>query len=191
MNTLLRIITLNLAFLVGGVSVANAAFVDVTPVTAGSLIGLSGANGSLDVTYTPAWNAQVYFSNDANGDVSNQAAAAVQQTIETVFGLGTGSLSLSGQVDDAGGGSSASYTATNAYNFLAVHFGQHELFFRFLNTVNVGGVFTITTNGQAAGLSNFRAYSGVNNVPLPAAVWLFGSAFAGLMGFSRKRTKVV
>jgi len=29
-----------------------------------------------------------------------------------------------------------------------------------------------------------------NPVPLPAAVWLFGSAFVGLMGVARKRTKV-
>jgi len=37
---------------------------------------------------------------------------------------------------------------------------------------------------------SLKAGSSVGEVPLPAAVWLFGSAFAGLMGVARKRTKV-
>jgi len=45
-------------------------------------------------------------------------------------------------------------------------------------------------NGGVLSLSHFGLISSVSEVPLPAAVWLFGSAFAGLMGFFRKRTKV-
>ena len=48
--------------------------------------------------------------------------------------------------------------------------------------------------GSGFGISHFFVAGGekldVSEVPLPAAVWLFGSAFAGLMGVARKRTKV-
>jgi len=44
--------------------------------------------------------------------------------------------------------------------------------------------------GKVLGLSHYLYSGDVSEVPLPAAVWLFGSAFAGLMGVARKRTKV-
>ena len=41
----------------------------------------------------------------------------------------------------------------------------------------------ITGNGQI----NLQVNSGVSQVPVPAAVWLFGSALMGLAGVSRKK----
>jgi len=52
---------------------------------------------------------------------------------------------------------------------------------------------TCDQNAKVQGLSHYL-YSGdvsaVPAVPIPAAAWLFGSAFLGLMGVARKRTKV-
>ena len=46
------------------------------------------------------------------------------------------------------------------------------------------------SSGQVQNLSHFSIYtSGVSPVPVPAAVWLFGTALIGFIGFSR-RTKV-
>lgn len=49
--------------------------------------------------------------------------------------------------------------------------------------VNAGesGTFTVSTASNAA------AMSALTPVPVPAAVWLFGSAIAGLIGFSRRK----
>ncbi len=41
-----------------------------------------------------------------------------------------------------------------------------------------------------AGLVNVSVNSGVSNVPVPAAVWLFGSGMIGLLGANRKKEKL-
>jgi len=41
-----------------------------------------------------------------------------------------------------------------------------------------------------AGLVNVAINSGVSNVPVPAAVWLFGPGMLGLLGASRKKEKL-
>jgi len=48
------------------------------------------------------------------------------------------------------------------------------------------------TGKDSTGISHAFAVGGerLSEVPLPASVWLFGSAFVGLMGVARKRTKV-
>jgi len=62
-----------------------------------------------------------------------------------------------------------------------------------LSSVVDGGNYATKLNATSeAGISHVFAVGGekLSEVPLPAAVWLFGSAFAGLMGVARKRTKV-
>lgn len=45
----------------------------------------------------------------------------------------------------------------------------------------------LTTEGQWLQLDHIIVDSSVSQVPLPAAIWLFGSALLGLLGFNRKR----
>ena len=52
-----------------------------------------------------------------------------------------------------------------------------------------GNMFTFTATGQGAGLSHVTEFGQVSAVPVPASVWLFGTALIGFIGFSR-RTKV-
>jgi len=52
------------------------------------------------------------------------------------------------------------------------------------NSVVQLGTFTLSAN-------NILSYQGVSEVPVPAAVWLFGSAVLGMLGFTRRGTKVV
>jgi len=68
-----------------------------------------------------------------------------------------------------------------------------------LNTISfdaeAGQVYTIIIGGYRNGLyiDTVDGYklniSSVSNVPVPSAVWLFGSAMAGLVGFKRKQGK--
>jgi|GEM_PF-1672189 len=46
------------------------------------------------------------------------------------------------------------------------------------------GAFTLSAN-------NILSYQGVSEVPVPAAVWLFGSALLGMLGFTRRGSKVI
>jgi hypothetical protein len=45
-------------------------------------------------------------------------------------------------------------------------------------------------DGDIGGLTPFTSYylaGQINPVPIPAAVWLFGTALIGLVGFSKKK----
>jgi len=52
------------------------------------------------------------------------------------------------------------------------------------NSIIQLGAFTLSAN-------NILTYQGVSEVPVPAAVWLFGSALLGMLGFTRRGAKVV
>jgi hypothetical protein len=68
-----------------------------------------------------------------------------------------------------------------------------------LNTIifnaDAGQVYTIVIGGYRNGkyIETIDGYklnvSSVSNVPVPGAVWLFGSAISGLVGFNRRRSK--
>jgi hypothetical protein len=57
-----------------------------------------------------------------------------------------------------------------------------------------GQVYTIALGGNGAGRwnQNVSDYAlTVQAVPVPGAVWLFGSAMAGMVGFSRRRKAAI
>jgi hypothetical protein len=47
----------------------------------------------------------------------------------------------------------------------------------------------LTTQGPYLQLDNIVVDASVSQVPVPAAVWLFGSGLMGLLGFNRKRSQ--
>ncbi|QSA96297.1 hypothetical protein [Methylococcus sp. EFPC2] len=161
-----------------------------TPV-ANSLFVLTGANGDpLSIKYWGVPNASsIWYSTNANGNTS-QAPSALETIVQDLFGK---DVAQSEHVDSLGGGSSASFTSTTPYSILAVHFGKHELVLDFGQIIATGSIFNISTSGQAAGLSNFRTYldptapESISGVPVPMAIWLFGSGLAGLLAFSRRK----
>jgi len=62
-----------------------------------------------------------------------------------------------------------------------------------LSSVVDGGNYATKISGNGGtGISHAFVVGGerLSEVPLPAAVWLFGPAFAGLIGFAKKRIKV-
>lgn len=133
----------------------------------------------------------------AGEDFSDQSYDNVGSVLKTVFGTGS-FIGNAGQVDSAGGGKTASFSSNIAYNYLAVHLGGTQVFFDFGSTgVAAGKTLNFATTGQ--GFSNFRAFStlaavtpppstpGTSPVPVPGAVWLFGSGLAGLIGMRRRK----
>jgi len=133
----------------------------------------------------------------AGEDFANQSYDNVGSVLKTVFGTGN-FIGNAGQVDSAGGNKTASFFSNIAYNYLAIHLGGTEVFFDFGSTgVAAGKTLSFTTTGQ--GFSNFRAYStiaavtpppttpGTSTVPVPGAVWLFGSGLAGLIGMRKRK----
>jgi hypothetical protein len=52
-----------------------------------------------------------------------------------------------------------------------------------------GGILTVDLGTNTNNYSHYTEYGALSAVPVPAAVWLFGTALIGFIGFSR-RTKV-
>lgn len=161
----------------------QAAFLDVTltPATNIGTLNLTGSNGPLTIKYSSSAIAgKILFTNNQNTDVGNQSVDNVRSVMETQFGVN----GLEDIADGSISGKVATISSVEPFSYLAIHFGQHELFFKFLTAVTD---FQISIDGKAAGLSNYRAYGTPNAVPVPAAVWLFGSALAGFIGAKRKK----
>ena len=153
----------------------------------------AGANGDVTVSYSGATPVGVAVGENWLHD---QDYTTVGEGVKSLFGI-TSFNSGAYQVDTAASimtGNVASFVSPVAYNYLAIHFGRHQMFFDFgAAGIAAGSAFNISTDGQAAGLSNFRAYSNIVDssvtppVPVPATFWLFGSGLLGLVGF-RKRS---
>ena len=159
---------------------------------------LSASSATLftDITLNPGFT---YSPSPANNvlyldeQLTPQNSTYIQSVLESEFGLDSGSLIYESACektvcDDASGFDSNSFTSNDPFNYLAIHFGQGELFFYWANPItsfSIAGYEDIFTKG--GGLSNYRAYSdGLSEVPVPAAAWLFGIALLGLMGLRRK-----
>jgi len=52
----------------------------------------------------------------------------------------------------------------------------------------MGGALAMTGHSDFGSMNGFPINLEITTVPVPAAVWLFGSAFLGMLGVSRKRT---
>ena len=180
-NKFIKAITV--AALVLGSSMANAAMVEIT--VSNPFMFTNSGGKTLTFTYD---DSQTGTSVDkiAVGDSFNpQNATNVGNVVKSTFGLS--SLSLVSQIDSLGSVSSTTIKSSQAYDYLAIHMGQYEVFFHFAGLVAANMEFDISTSGQGADLSNYRAYnSGISEVPVPAAAFLFAPALLGFMGLRRK-----
>lgn len=80
------------------------------------------------------------------------------------------------------GNSSSSQTTVTLDNLV----GLQTFTFNLLGLSQVSWT-PLTTQGPWLQLDNIVVDASVSQVPVPAAVWLFGSGLVGLMGFKRKR----
>jgi len=118
-------------------------------------------------------------------------------------------VDAAGDVEDLGTGYNY-LTVSDEPSYFVLKFGaglnDYDLFF-FKNEISynqlvwdnefllgllcaVDSTSTCDVNAKVQGLSHYLYSGDVSAVPIPAAAWLFGSAFLGLMGVARKRTKV-
>ena len=73
----------------------------------------------------------------------------------------------------------------SVFKYLVLHIGAGTLLFEFQNAI---ASLSITTSGQAAGISNvFGFVETPNAVPLPGAIWLLSTALLGFVALSRRK----
>lgn len=144
--------------------------------------------GAITIEYSPSPANNVWIAD--KDDVGSQNEANIESVLETE--LSTGDLTLvesnsfSSSVDK-----SVSFAVASDFRYVAIHAGDYEFVFHYDPAKSGGTTFTITTTGTAVGLSNYRAFTtgpGTTPtvVPVPAAVWLFGSGLLGLVGLRRR-----
>ena len=162
---------------------ANAAIVAVGPASGFSI------NGSV-ITYSPGAT-QVYHGT--NADFNPQNPANIESVIESIPGTGIADLTFVGACDGGGcdgnssqsgnGNTSGTFADPDGFNVLALHFGNNELVFIFSSLVT-----NFEVSGLGNGISNWRAYGDtkLTTIPVPGAIWLFGSAIVGFIGFKRR-----
>ena len=158
--------------------------------------GIAGA--TVNFSPSPAFDVR-YFS----GNLNPQSSAGILTELQSQFGPTFTSASqcdspTSGCTNASAVAASGlydfTYTSTTPYNFMAIHFGQAELVFAFASNVAAGTPFSIGTD-IGTGLSNYRTYigpqqgPGPGTVPIPAAIWMVGSALFGAFGFARRKGK--
>ena len=146
--------------------------------------------GSKNGYYNAQWGpnaTSVWTTLDANGDIGNQGTgnSNLSTWITNTSGY-SGALTLVSSVDSLGGGSTGAFDFGNkSANYVAVHYGQAESLFYFQNGISDFDLNFVEGN---FGLSNYRAYSNESPsaVPVPGAIWLFGSAIFGFIGISKR-----
>lgn len=148
------------------------------------------------VTVSPLPFAAVRSSDDSNTDIGAQNPANVETVLESAAWfnrpltfVGGGACGASPVVangcsafDNGGGPSNKGGTSNFEANVFGIHYGNN--FIAVLYSDLVSG-FEI--NGLRNGVSNIYAFTTVTAVPLPAAVWLFGTAILALLGVTRRR----
>jgi len=169
------------------VSVTTSPFPDATYTQTGKLAQKVQSNtGYYDAKWGPSADS-VWTTLDANGDIGNQGLgnSALTNWIKTTSGY-NGDLFLVSNQNNLSGSSGSFDFGNSVANFIAVHYGQAESLFYFANGITE---FDLTFIKGNFGLSNYRAY-GIENpttVPVPGAVWLFGTALIGFVSLSKTR----
>lgn len=174
----------------------TAEWVSVTPTTSPIIIDWIQASTLKHATVSYAPFASIVLSYDDN--VTDQSPANIRQVFMEELGSlasdfpdllyvsgcdkpTTDCTNASGTT--ASGTYSNTFTSEVAFNYLAVHFGQGELLFKF-DTAQTA--FSI--GGLPRGLSNYRAYVDLVPEPETYALMLIGLGFMSF--FARKRKTV-
>jgi len=150
-------------------------------------------------SYSPNPADAIWYYDD---NLTPQNDASIRAEVEAVFGLAAGSLNSVSQCDSAtsactgasatqvsaSGSTTNTYSSIEGFNYLAIHFGQSELVFHWINPINEFTFIDLDgKDGFVKELSNYRAYNdNVSAVPVPAAAWLFASGL-GFFGVARRR----
>lgn len=185
------------AFYTGGPSNTNPLPTDISLAVAPNSWNNGVYNTGMDVLNPHASGYQFGFPNDFNAhpnleqNLLDQAPGTqlylnMSISDDTSDGLGPQQLgvALYGGWDDGNGLADLTFigsalapvnggSAQLTYALLGTHFGEYTVF--------------IGDNSSNGG--QYKAFFGISSspVPVPAAVWLFGTAMAGLMGFGRRQ----
>lgn len=119
-----------------------------------------------------------------DGNITNQSPTNIMAVTENQFGLGKTALQIAGSCDK---NCKDSFFSKDAFNYLAVHFGQGELLFHWVSPINE---FSFLNLPCGVGISNYRAYENIAATPLPAGGLLFATGLLGALPLAVRRKRL-
>jgi hypothetical protein len=173
-----------LALLAGSGAAQAVTWSPVNAASGSFTINYKGADVTLTIAPAAGLINPLWYYND---NFNPQDPVSIGTGVEGQFGLPDGSLKKVSACDKDGceGGGSvsgtnlSSFTSGGAFEYLAVHLGQGELFFHWAAAIS-----GVTLTGVDS-ISNYRSYTTMAT-PLPAAAWMFGAALLGMLGLKRR-----
>jgi hypothetical protein len=155
-----------------------------------------GQPGFPNVTVVPNTFSQGFYSTQSNADVGNQSPTNVEQVLEGWFGLnlsfvGGGACGVSPTIQNgctafSGGSGNSNKGGSSNYagRVYGVHFGNRFITFLYPTTIP-----NFLIKELRFGVSNIYVFdANTPEIPVPGAIWLMGSALAGL-GLAGRRKK--
>ncbi len=197
MITTARIHSLVLAAGVYAALLAQAAATTFHPAPASVLSGLTITPGYVDSLYSDQFNAEP----GNGGDNTVRSYVDLYFAGSPLVQVGTSAAG------NCGGGNTVCTSGPNAGTFsglfanvFAVHWGGGQGGGDFLAFQYAAAIASFSISGLSNGVSFIRAYCSLSNcagggggnppqVPLPAAVWLFGTVLAGASGYTGWRRR--
>ena len=159
-----------------GSALGAVQFLDYSGALPSNTIVLGSSTIELSSQVVDAWYDVIPPTEQSPADIAAGASVA------------TGELFVASDIDKiVTSGNTYTYdpVGDSVFKYLALHIGAGTLLFEFQNAI---ASLTITTSGQAAGISNvFGFVETPNEVPLPGAIWLLGTALLGFVAFSRRK----
>lgn len=163
--------------------------------TANATVIAYGQPGFPNVSVVPNTFSQGFYSTQSNTDVGNQSPTNVKQVLEGWFGLklsfvGGGACGTAPTFDngctalDKPGRANNVGTSNLAGRVYGVKFGN-----RFITFLYPGVISGFQIGELRFGVSNIYVFDArTPEIPVPGAIWLMGSALAGL-GIAGRRKK--
>jgi len=143
--------------------------------------------GAIDYGVTPflgtPWSASQVMANEATGSLQNWSGTSAVGSFSYDYTLSAGQLAVGLYMD---------WGVNQDIAILAIFdcgVGTAGSFCSSVDTDGIAPLGTAMQNGPFAGDNITFAFEGtVSAVPIPAAVWLFGSGLIGLVGLARRKS---
>jgi hypothetical protein len=146
---------------------------------AGNTISCTGCSGFVGPFPSPPGSISLSITHadkyDMPGSSNEAAQLGLLNNLLALFGPARGPVSYVNKTDGDGN----SFETNRQY--FSIKKSTEMWFFQNLS----GGTVSVNLERGTADYSNWTEYGAV--VPVPAAVWLFGTALIGLFGFSKRR----
>lgn len=163
-----------------------------------TMIADTGSSGVIDQDKVIYGQKNIQLNNGNVVQINGKNKTVLFENVVDLSASVSGLTPNNNPINGAFGTFTIAQNVWDNWNTIYIGLKQADAFaiFELTNSILSGRWQTPSGNSgnYGNGLSHYIAFGGElkppSEVPVPAAVWLFGSAIAGMVGFTRKKSKV-